>query len=68
VVSPSASEAELARFRAPEIAAWLKNGLYSGLLLRDASPARVSELLEQFSSELARRMAEPVAAEQKSLF
>jgi len=69
VVSPSSTEPELACFRAPEIEAWLKNGLYSGLLLRDGSLARVGELLEQFSGELARRMTEPVAApEQKSLF
>lgn len=68
LVSPSFSETELARFRAPEIAAWLKNGSHSGLLLHDASPARVSHLLEQFGSELARRIATPVAPEQGTLF
>lgn len=68
VVSPSSTEPELARFRAPEIAAWLKNGSHSGLLLRDGSAKRVSELLEQFSGELARRVSERVVPEQKSLF
>lgn len=68
VVSPSRSESELTGFHAPEIAGRLKNGAHSGLLVRDGNPSRVSELVDQFGSELARRLAAPARAEQQSLF
>lgn len=56
---PVADEAEMSSFGAREIAARLRNGHSAGLLVRDANPQRVSELLEQFSAELARRIAAP---------
>ena len=60
---PVGNEAEMSSFGAREIAARLRNGHYAGLLVRDANPQRVSELLEQFSAELARRIAAPVTTQ-----
>lgn len=49
------AEPDTAAFNAPEIVVRLKKEHHAGLLLRSQEPARIEQLLEEYSGEFARR-------------